>query len=549
MRLTYLIRDEPKTIITEEDTSSSDKNSGKTSDKGSENDDREEKDVLLRSWISGTLSEETMYLIVGCNTAKEMWETLEETYLQATKDKEFQLKQQLQTIRLGNKSTDEFLKEFKGICDGLAAIHKPVNEDSKVKNFARELGPKYKTFRTVMLGKPPYPTLNQLINALRGFDLREDDGEESQHVNHNTAFTAQQVNQNRSNNYKGRGNSYSKRGNMNYNSRGRGFRPSGQSTHQAAQGQGTENPSREKEEVVACQICGRNNHTALKCFYMWDFSYQASEDLPRALASVNLNDPNIGDNAVYVDSGASTHMTNSSGKLSNLKPYKGTDKIVVGNGSELNITHIGSGSVSGLKLNEVLVVPELKKKLLSVSKLTKDNYCTIEFDESTFDVKDKVTGKQLAKGSRRGGIYALEDNNLLALATTQTGRSSLSSRFSSSDVWHARLGHPNSKFLEVLDKNKCINITCWNKNPTVCVSCQMGKGCKLPFNLRNKTEKEPLLKIHCDLWGPAPVESSQHMKFYALFLDDHNRYTWLYPLRRKSDFFEVFVKFQKMVEK
>jgi len=75
MRLTYLIRDEPKTIITEEDTSSSDKNSGKTSDKGSENDDREEKDVLLRSWISGTLSEETMYLIVGCNTAKEMWET------------------------------------------------------------------------------------------------------------------------------------------------------------------------------------------------------------------------------------------------------------------------------------------------------------------------------------------------------------------------------------------------------------------------------------------------------------------------------------------
>ncbi|XP_015169970.1 uncharacterized protein [Solanum tuberosum] len=314
MRLTYLIRDEPKTIITEEDTSSSDKNSGKTSDKGSENDDREEKDVLLRIWISGTLSEETMYLIVGYNTAKEMWETLKETYLQATKDKEFQLKQQLQTIRLGNKSTDEFLKEFKGICDGLAAIHKPVDEDSKVINFARGLGPKYKTFRTVMLGKPPYPTLNQLINALRGFDLREDDGEESQHVNHNTAFTAQQVNQNRSNNYRGRGNSYSKRGNMNYNSRGRGFRPSGQSTHQAAQGQGTENPSREKEEVVACQICGRNNHTALKCFYRWDFSYQASEDLPRALASVNLNDPNIGDNAVYVDSGASTHMTNSSGQ-------------------------------------------------------------------------------------------------------------------------------------------------------------------------------------------------------------------------------------------
>lgn len=37
------------------------------------------------------------------------------------------------------------------------------------------------------------------------------------------------------------------------------------------------------------------------------------------------------------------------------------------------------------------------------------------------------------------------------------------------------------------------------------------------------------------------------MKFYALFVDDHSRSTWLYPLR-KSDFFEVFVKFQKCLK-
>ena len=40
-------------------------------------DECKEKDVLLRSWISGTLIEENMYLIVGCSTAKEMWECLE----------------------------------------------------------------------------------------------------------------------------------------------------------------------------------------------------------------------------------------------------------------------------------------------------------------------------------------------------------------------------------------------------------------------------------------------------------------------------------------
>ena len=72
-----------------------------------------------------------MYLIVGCLTAKEMWECLEETYLQATKDKEFRLKQQLQSVKLGTKTIDEYIKEFKGICDGFATIHTSVDEDTK----------------------------------------------------------------------------------------------------------------------------------------------------------------------------------------------------------------------------------------------------------------------------------------------------------------------------------------------------------------------------------------------------------------------------------
>lgn len=127
--------------------------------------------MFLRSWIYATMTEESVYLIVGCSTAKEMWGCMDEAYLHATKDKEFQLKKHLQNIKLGTKRLDEYLKEFKGICDGLSVIHKQVDEDIQVMNFSRGLGPKYKTFRTVMLGKAPYPTLNQFVNAFRGFDM------------------------------------------------------------------------------------------------------------------------------------------------------------------------------------------------------------------------------------------------------------------------------------------------------------------------------------------------------------------------------------------
>ena len=69
--------------------------------------------------------------------------------------------------------------------------------------------------------------------------------------------------------------------------------------------------------------------------------------------------------------------------------------------------------------------------------------------------------------------------------------------------------------------------------PIFCSICQLGKSCKLPFDLRNKIEKEPLLTIHCELGGPAPIESSKHMKYYVIFYD-HTIYTWIYPLERKS---------------
>ena len=39
-----------------------------------------------------------------------------------------------------------------------------------------------------------------------------------------------------------------------------------------------------------------------------------------------------------------------------------------------------------------------------------------------------------------------------------------------------------------------------------------------------------------------------HFKYYVIFVDDCTRYTWLFPLKHKSDFYECFLKFQKLVE-
>ena len=59
----------------------------------------------------------------------------------------------------------------------LQPIHMSVYEDTKMINFPRGLGHNYKTLRTVMLVKTPYPTFNQIVDALTSFHMREEEEE------------------------------------------------------------------------------------------------------------------------------------------------------------------------------------------------------------------------------------------------------------------------------------------------------------------------------------------------------------------------------------
>lgn len=70
-----------------------------------------------------------------------------------------------------------------------------------------------------------------------------------------------------------------------------------------------------------------------------------------------------------LDSGASHHVTANLNNLSLHAPYDGIEELVVGDGKGLRFTHFGSGSLSSLKLNNVLVVPFMSRNIISISQL------------------------------------------------------------------------------------------------------------------------------------------------------------------------------------
>ncbi|GKV27133.1 hypothetical protein SLEP1_g36338 [Rubroshorea leprosula] len=49
-------------------------------------------DGLLTSWLLGTMNEEALSLVVGCESAFQIWKSLEDHYLASTKEQEMHLK-------------------------------------------------------------------------------------------------------------------------------------------------------------------------------------------------------------------------------------------------------------------------------------------------------------------------------------------------------------------------------------------------------------------------------------------------------------------------
>lgn len=79
-----------------------------------------------------------------------------------------------------------------------------------------------------------------------------------------------------------------------------------------------------------------------------------------------------------MDSGATNHVTNALGNININSEYQGNEKLTVGNGEKLLISHVGNSMLSTsnphkhIALNDILYVPSITKNLLAFP-----DYCMI----------------------------------------------------------------------------------------------------------------------------------------------------------------------------
>ncbi|CAI5464537.1 unnamed protein product [Closterium sp. Yama58-4] len=153
------------------------------------------------------------------------------------------------------------------------------------------------------------------------------------------------------------------------------------------------------------------------------------------LAGDGTNTPN---DAWFLDTGATQHMTHSASFLTNVVAPGDVTRVVFGNGKSLPVVGVGSTRliVDGgpVDITNVLHVPGLKVNLLSVTQLAKKDV-KVTIDGATMNLFWK--GKQFAQGVLNGELYQLKTHPGAASSNVAQGSKA------TLKAWHNRLAHAN----------------------------------------------------------------------------------------------------------
>jgi histone deacetylase 1/2 len=79
-------------------------------------------------------------------------------------------------------------------------------------------------------------------------------------------------------------------------------------------------------------------------------------------------------------------------------------------------------------------------------------------------------------------------------------------------------------------------------------ACQQAKSYQLPYFRSESISTFPLQLVHSYVWGPAHSLVGRY-QYYVSFIDDFNKFTWIFLLKNGSEVFRVFLNFQQLVER
>lgn len=255
-------------------------------------DDWVAKDHALMTLINAALSPAALAYIVGCDTSKQIWETLERHYSLSSRTNVVSLKSDLHFVsKKPNKSIDNYIKRIKDLKDCLYNVSILVDNDDLVIFTLNGLPSEYSTFKTSMRTRSlpiSFEELHVLVTEETALDKQHKRDEIFSSPTALLARNFQPRNQSFNQNFS-RGRSVYSGGGRSFSYRGRGNTGRGKFFNNQ-----TFTPSKSSLDSgilatpLPCQICNRQGHSAIDCFNRMNYSFQGRHP-PSQLAAMGCN--------------------------------------------------------------------------------------------------------------------------------------------------------------------------------------------------------------------------------------------------------------------
>jgi transposase InsO family protein len=523
------------------------------------------------TWINNSVSQLIGMQLAKYDTAKEVWDHLKRLLVQSNFAKRYQLESDIRALKQNNMTIQDFYSAMSNLWDQLALMEsaelKTVKayidqrEEQRLVQFLMALRDDFEGLRGSILHRTPLPKVDSVVNELLAEEIRLkyhsnsifDKGTLSTPP---SVFVAPV--------HKGK-----PQGRVGLGIDECAFcKEKGHWKTQClkllrANKKNFKSPSSNVATAARTTIASGSDHV-----YPYETTSQISdiaEQLQKILATQShamsassvkgLNSSNMSGMSPSIwilDSGASHHMSYDNNSFVSLKPASSMS-VMTADDTPMPLAGIGSVRTPNMSFSDVYYIPSLTLSLASVSQLCDSGY-SVTFSSTSCCVQDPHSGRLIGTGRRQGGLYVLDELRVSdTAASTSTFTTDLLSSFrlnsssSSFYLWHSRLGHVSASRLRYLVSTGALG-KLQTSDISDCCGCKLANFSALPFSKSVSISFAPFDLVHSDVWGPSPVLTKGGSRYYVSFIDDYTRYCWVYLMKNRFEFFDIYLMFRAMVK-